>query len=171
MKYKHTKKELESVISRCFSIAQVCKELNIIPAGGNYKTIRNKINNWELDISHFTGQGWNTGNNFRQFGKSIKLVNILIENSTYTNTDRLRQRLIKEGFKKYECECCGLKNWLSRPISLELHHINGINNDHRIKNLKILCPNCHAITDNYRGRNIQSGDGTDIHKELKLPCL
>ena len=43
---------------------------------------------------------------------------------------------------------------MGKPIALELHHKNGIKNDLRIENLEILCPNCHAFTDNYRGRNI-----------------
>ena len=42
---------------------------------------------------------------------------------------------------------------MGKPIPLELHHINGINTDNRLENLKFLCPNCHAFTDSYRGKN------------------
>lgn len=48
----------------------------------------------------------------------------------------------------------GSTKWMGEPIALELHHINGVKDDLRIENLQILCPNCHAFTDNYRGRNI-----------------
>lgn len=80
---------------------------------------------------------------------------ILVENSTFTNTNHLRERLLKEGIKEHKCECCKRTEWMNHPIALELHHINGIKNDLRIENLQILCPNCHAFTDNYRGKNIK----------------
>ena len=60
----------------------------------------------------------------------------------------------KENIKEYKCECCGNTEWNKKPIALELHHVNGIKNDLRLENLQILCPNCHAFTDNYRGKNI-----------------
>ena len=59
--------------------------------------------------------------------------------------------------KGHRCENCGLTSWMNQPISLEVHHVDGdyLNND--IDNLKLLCPNCHSLTDNYRGKNINSG--------------
>jgi hypothetical protein len=78
---------------------------------------------------------------------------ILVENSNYTNTNNLRKRLIREGYFKYECCNCKLSEWMGEPMRLELEHINGINTDNRIENLKILCPNCHSLTDTYCGKN------------------
>lgn len=75
---------------------------------------------------------------------------ILIEHSDYINTSCLRMRLLKAGIKEHKCECCNRTEWLGKPIKLELHHVNGIKDS----NLQILCPNCHAFTDHYRGRNI-----------------
>jgi hypothetical protein len=82
------------------------------------------------------------------------LEKILVEHSSYVSTHHLKERLLKEGVKEHKCECCGSTKWMGEPIALELHHINGVKDDLRIENLQILCPNCHAFTDNYRGRNI-----------------
>lgn len=133
------------------SYAGVMKQLGIIPAGGNYTTVKKKIIELNLDISHFTGKGWNKGLKF--IPKPAKpLSEILVENSNYQSY-KLIKRLFKEGLKNKVCEKCGNTEWQGNPIPLELHHINGIHTDNRIENLQILCPNCHAMTDNYRGKN------------------
>ena len=99
------------------------------------------------------GKGWNVGLKFIPKQKQ-SLSEILVEHSTFISTYKLKLRLFKEGLKEKRCECCGLHMWQGREIPLELHHINGIKDDLRLENLQILCPNCHAMTDNYRGRNI-----------------
>ena len=82
----------------------------------------------------------------------LSMSEILTKDSGYSRS-RLKERLVEEGLKEYRCECCGLSKWLDKPISLQLHHINGINNDHRLENLRLLCPNCHSQTDTYAGKN------------------
>lgn len=57
------------------------------------------------------------------------------------------------GLKGPGYEACGLTEWPSDPISLELHHINGDGQDNRLENLTLLCPNCHSQTDTWGGRN------------------
>ena len=101
-----------------------------------------------------TGKAWNQGERFHKLIPPRKLSEVLVEHSTWVNSGSLRKRLIREGLKEYRCECCNRTEWLGKPIKLELHHINGIKDDLRIENLQILCPNCHAYTDNYRGKNI-----------------
>lgn len=152
-KFNYDKEKLEEVVSNSLSIAQVCRSLGMKAAGGNYKTLKRCFIEWNIDTSHFRGQGWNVGLQFNP-KPSKPLSEILIQNSTYTNTNNLRQRLLKEGVKEHKCECCKRETWENNPIPLELHHINGDNFDHRIENIQILCPNCHALTPNHRGRNI-----------------
>ena len=158
MKFKTTKEEFEDIILNSLSIADVCRTLGLVPVGGNYRTIKSKILLWDVNISHFTGQGWNKGEKYRQVRIKQSMESILVENSTYTSTDRLKSRLINEGYKKYECENdnCHINTWHEEKISLELHHNNGNNLDNRIENLKLLCPNCHSQTDNFRGCNKKS---------------
>lgn len=135
------------------SVRQVLSRIGLVPAGGNYKTVHARIKKLGLDTSHFTGAGWNVGPRFRAFGRKAELQEILVENSTYAFTHGLKGRLVKEGLRPHACEACGLTQWQGQLMPLELHHVNGVANDHRIANLQLLCPNCHAQTKNYRGKN------------------
>lgn len=85
-------------------------------------------------------------------GKYMSLSDYL-KDSQDIQTNKIRIKLLKEGYKEHKCECCGLIQWLNNPIPLEVHHINGDRTDNRIENFQLLCPNCHAFTDSYRGKN------------------
>lgn len=153
MKNNKTKEEYENAVNNSYSITQVCRELGISPVGSNHKNVRKKLDEFEIDYSHFTGQAWNTGLNYKPFNRKIPLSDILVENSSYSHTSQIRERLIKEGIKERKCEKCKNTEWLGEPIKLELNHINGVNDDHRLDNLEILCPNCHSITPNFGSKN------------------
>ena len=151
---KRTKEEYIEAAKKSLSIAQMCRELGVKPIGGNYRILHNKIKEYDIDISHFTGKAWNQGLRYRQINKAKPLEEILKENTSYQSF-KLKNRLLKEGIKEHKCENpeCGLTEWLGKPIPLELHHINGNNTDNRLENLILLCPNCHALTDTYRAKN------------------
>ena len=151
MKRHRTKEEFESAVRQSLSIAGVCRYLGLKPSGGNYKIIHNALKEYSIDTSHFTGQGWNRGLAFKPF-KETPLSAILTQGSSYQSY-KLKNRLLKEGIKENICESCKLQTWMGRTIPLELHHINGDNTDNRIENLLLLCPNCHALTSSYRGKN------------------
>lgn len=78
-------------------------------------------------------------------------------NSTYVQSDKLRKKLIEDGLKECKCEICNNSEWLGKVIPLELHHIDGDRFNNQLDNLQIICPNCHAQTDNYRAKNIKNG--------------
>ena len=168
MKHKTTKDELEMIVKESLSIADVCRSLNIVPVGGNYQTVKSKVKLWNINIDHFTGQAWNTGDRFTSFCKKIPLAEILIENSLYHNNTNIKQKLFKEGIKKDECENCGISMWLGKKLSIELHHNNGNNSDNRIENLKMLCPNCHSQTTTFRGRNLESSVNKNRKEKFAL---
>jgi hypothetical protein len=68
------------------------------------------------------------------------------------NRQHLKARLLGAGLKVDQCEICGIDEWLGRPLSLALHHVNGDGLDNRLENLELLCPNCHSQTENFSGR-------------------
>ena len=152
----YTDQDITDAVASSESVAGVLRLLGLKPAGGNYKTMNAKIAALGLDTSHWTGKGWNRGDKMglSRYRKVISLEEALVENSTYVSTSNLKKKLINAGLFEKKCYNCGLDTWLDRPIPLELEHRNGVNNDNRIENLTLLCPNCHALTDTYRGRNI-----------------
>jgi hypothetical protein len=78
----------------------------------------------------------------------------MVENSTYRR-GKLKERLLAAGIKKPVCEMCGQGElWHGNRMSLVLDHINGIANDHRLENLRVVCPNCAATLANHCGRNL-----------------
>jgi AcrR family transcriptional regulator len=78
---------------------------------------------------------------------------LLVDNRPVTNRSHLKLRLLAEGLKENVCERCGLTEWLGEPMRMQLHHINGEGKDNRLENIMFLCPNCHALTSNWGGRN------------------
>jgi Zn finger protein HypA/HybF involved in hydrogenase expression len=76
-----------------------------------------------------------------------------LANSKDIQSNKVRIKLLKEGYKEHKCESCDLSEWLGNPIPLELHHKDGDRNNNNLDNYELLCPNCHALTDSYRGKN------------------
>lgn len=70
-----------------------------------------------------------------------------------------------------KCECCGLEEWNGEKIPLEVHHIDGNHLNNVLENLQLLCPNCHALTDNWRGKNIKKSEQKIISEEDFVKAL
>lgn len=85
---------------------------------------------------------------------SRKIKDYETEGKTYNTRLTLRDRLIRDGLKKYKCECCGNDSWMGGYLVLEVHHINGDHFDNSLENLQLLCPNCHSQTDTYKSKNV-----------------
>ena len=152
-KRKYTDEEFTRMVRVSTSTRQVLIGLGLKGAGGNYALAKRRIQDLGLDTSHFTGQGYLKGKH-HNWGTKIPLSDILVENSTFLQTSKLREKLFRDGLFERVCQSCGCDRWMDNPIPLELEHTNGRPSDNRIENLKILCPNCHALTSTYRGKNI-----------------
>jgi hypothetical protein len=82
----------------------------------------------------------------------IQLKEILEGKHPSFQTYKLKIRLLKEGIFKNECNICGLDSWLGKPLMIELDHIDGNSHNHKIDNLRMLCPNCHSQTHTFRSK-------------------
>lgn len=152
MKECYKKDVFENIVRESNSIAEVIRKIGLRVAGGNFNTISKYIQLYNIDTSHFSGQTWNKGMGLTDYAAINKFEDIL-KKGTSIKTCTLKERLIAEGLKEYKCERCGNCGvWMGEKMTLEMHHINGDHFDNRLENLQILCPNCHSITDSYRGK-------------------
>ena len=147
--YQVSDEEFKNIVNNSNSYSDCLRALGLGTRGGSSTDIlKRRIKELNCAISHFNQKGKPSAN------IRYTLDEILVENSTYANISRLKTRLINEGRIEYKCACCGNEGiWLGKELSLQLDHINGKNNDHRLENLRFLCPNCHSITPTYAGKN------------------
>ena len=149
---KYTKEWLEELCKNSTSYKQVLEKAGRKYSGGNHSYLKSVIEKFGIDTSHFTGQNWAKGTHYT--GKRKYTIEEAFTENSNIKRNVIRDYVIKFNLIPYECQTCGNKGeWRNKKMALELDHINGINNDHRLENLRWLCPNCHAITDTYAGKN------------------
>lgn len=136
------KQEILQWISENQSKAYICRELKCKP-----ETLNNYLKKMNIDY-----EGNQSGKGFTK-QKNRWTLEEYLQNSTDIQTNKVRTKLLEEGVKEHRCECCGLTEWLGKPIPLELHHMDGDRTNNTLENYQLLCPNCHAFTDSYRGKN------------------
>lgn len=147
MKISINKEILEPIIKANTSFKGILTDLGVVYANGSLKSLKSKIKEFNIDISHFYG-----GNKTPR-GKTYSNEEIFKKESLYSSAS-LRKKLIKEKLIPYICSNCGQdENWMGNKMPLILDHINGINNDNRLENLRFLCSNCDSIQPTYKGKN------------------
>ncbi len=139
--------KLTSAVAKAETLSDVLREFGMATGSGNYKSINKAIARLGIDTSHLIGRGSGRGGNARTDAE------VFCENSTYSRHGLLR-RLLAKGVSE-ECAVCGVGGeWQGKPLRLQVDHINGVNNDHRLENLRVMCPNCHSQTATWGGKNV-----------------
>lgn len=154
--YKLSDEQFVELLKNSSTISEVLFKLGYSVKGNSwgFAKIRQRMSDLNLDGSVFKGKSPIT-----KYGSlhKVNASDILKPNCKHTRSV-LRRYVIKNNLIPYRCAICGCVEWQGRTLSLELDHINGINNDNRIENLRFLCPNCHSQTTTYGSRNQQRND-------------
>ena len=145
---KYTCDQLRAAVAESISWGEVLTSLGLVLAGGSYASVRKRALLMGLDSTHFKGQGWSKGRLLRR----RPLGAYLVEGLT-TKSHALRLRLLATGTLRPICSGCGGETWLDHPMPLELDHIDGNKTNNTLANLRLLCPNCHALTPTYKSKN------------------
>jgi hypothetical protein len=147
--------ELAEIVGRAESLGDVLRVFGLNNKGGNHKTLKARLQHDSIDFSHIPLSRGSNRHRHRGGSAPTSLELVLVERSTYS-TNRLKRRLIQAGLLKNECAECGQGAvWNGKRLVLVLDHINGISADHRLENLRLLCPNCNSQTPTFCGRNIR----------------
>jgi hypothetical protein len=146
---RYSEAAARTAVAASLSYAETLRRLDLCSTGGNGRTLRLWIDRWSIATDHFDSRAAQRAALRR---RPQPLEEIMVEGSTYSR-NHLKNRLYREGLKPRLCEVCGQGElWRGRPMGLVLDHINGIRDDHRLENLRIVCPNCAATLDTHCGR-------------------
>lgn len=164
--YKLSDEQFVELLKKSSTISEVLFKLGYTVKGNSwgYSQVKRRMDDLNLDYSIFKGKSAVIKTNKLN---NVKKEDILKENCKHQRIV-LRRYVIKNNLIPYKCAICGCTEWQGKTLSLELDHINGINNDNRLENLRFLCPNCHSQTSTYGSRNQQTNSSEyDIPDDLR----
>ena len=148
---RYDEQQARAAIAASTSWTEALRRLGLRAAGGNFRLLKRWAAEWGIDSSHFRPFAHAAEHLWRE---PIPLEDILVEHSSYGRAS-LKKRLYDEGLKARRCELCGLGEvWRGQPLTLILDHINGVHDDNRLENLRIVCPNCAATFATHCSRNL-----------------
>jgi len=132
---EYTDQDIVEAAKKVKSIAGLLRQLGLKPAGGNFAHAKKNLQRLNINTDHWTGRAWNKDEKLKDW-------------KDYARATNLKKHLIRK--KGHQCENCKLTEWLKKPITLEIEHIDGNRTNNSFKNLKLLCPNCHSYTKTWR---------------------
>lgn len=152
--------ELISLAIEMSSIRKICLKLNV-KSGSLYPVVKQRLCELGFREKFSCSQPWNKG-------KIDYALDVVFSENSRFDTDYVKKHFLKT--VPYECDECKISSWNNQKLTLELDHINGVSNDQRIENIRLLCPNCHSQTLTFRGRNIKKTK-TTVSDEILLHAL
>ena len=164
--YECTDEQFVKLIKSSTNISEVLFKLGYSVKGNSwgFSQVRRRMETLNLSSSDFKGKSAMVEKNKQS---ALTAVDLLKENCKH-NRSNLRRFIINNKLLPYRCAMCGALEWNGKTLSLELDHINGINNDNRLENLRFLCPNCHSQTTTYGSRNQQRNESRyEITEDLR----
>jgi hypothetical protein len=144
---RYSEQDARKAVAASFSYAEALRRLGLGATGSNWLTLQRWTVRWGIDTSHFDPDA------ARRRADARPIEEILVEGSTYSR-NHLKARLYAAGLKQPICELCGQGDvWRGRPLALILDHVNGVRDDNRLVNLRIVCPNCAATHHRRKNRS------------------
>jgi len=151
--WKISKEEFQSIINESNSLREVLIKCGLVVVAGNYKTLQNRIVSDKVDLTKLNLNRNNVRKTWTANKISYSNEEVFIEKSKF-DRGGIKRRIIQDNLLPYKCSKCGVDNkWMNDELVLVLDHINGVNDDHRLENLRFLCPNCNSQTSTFAGRN------------------
>lgn len=152
---RFTETEAREAIRSSRSWNEALRRLGYCPSGANPATLKKWVKKWNISTDHFDPRAAAREALLANGPKRSPLSDVLVEGSTYSRSN-LKERLYEAGLKERRCELCGQgEEWRGARMGLILDHINGVRDDNRLENLRIVCPNCAATFDTHCGRQLR----------------
>lgn len=153
-----SKQELQKILDQSSSKAQVLIKIGLEKAqGSNNKSLNKRIQIDNLDMSRLllNKKQWKK-KHYQRLAQGVRISDqsCFCENSSI-DRGTVKRRIIQNNIIPYQCKCGNNGEWQGKKLSLQLDHINGVNNDHRLQNLRFLCPNCHSQTETFGTKGLK----------------
>lgn len=150
---EYTKEELQDLLDTSVNYKEVLNRIGLSAIGNNYNTLNKYIKLYSLSTKNIESSRKHTFSRNAKYDTKDNFVSSLEDGSCTLKSSKILKRLVEYGIKEYSCEKCGIAEWNGAQITLEIHHKDGNHENTKLKNLEILCPNCHSQTDNFRFKN------------------